>query len=114
MRFISWRLLESLERQCDIPWVVFEDFNEIVQADEKLGWLDRDARQMEVFKECLTDCGLIDLGFVGQRFTWCNGRIGEQCTLVRLDRIVVNEDWLKMFLRQKFTIEQWQLQTIVC
>nr|POE67505.1 hypothetical protein CFP56_36671 [Quercus suber] len=26
---------------------------------------DRDARQMEVFRECLTDCGLIDLGFVG-------------------------------------------------
>ena len=69
---------------------------------------------MEGFKECLSDCDLIDLGFVGQRFAWCNGRIGEQRTLVRLDRIVANEDWLKMFLRQKFTIEQWQLQTIVC
>ena len=44
MRFISWRLFESLERQCDIPWVVFKDFNEIVQSDEKLGWLDRDGR----------------------------------------------------------------------
>ena len=56
---------------------------------------------MEGFKECLTDCSLIDLGFVGQHFTWCNGRIGEQCTLVRLDRIVVNEDWLNLFPEAK-------------
>ncbi|XP_050264248.1 uncharacterized protein LOC126708501 [Quercus robur] len=58
---------------------------------------DRDARQMEVFRKCLSDCGLIDLGFVGQRFTWCNGRIGEQRTRVRLDRMVANEEWRKMF-----------------
>ena len=69
MRFISWKLLESLKRQCDMSWVVFRDFNEIVKSDEKLGWLERDARQMEMFRECLFDCGLIDLGFVGQHFT---------------------------------------------
>ena len=74
-----------------MPWVVCGDFNEIVQSDEKLGWLDKDARQMEVFRECLSDCGLIDLGFVGQCSTWCIGRIGEQRTLVRLDRMVANE-----------------------
>ena len=51
-----------------MPWVVFGDFNKIMQSNEKLGWLDRGARQMEVFREYLTDCGLIDLGFVGQRF----------------------------------------------
>ncbi|XP_030936732.1 uncharacterized protein LOC115961994 [Quercus lobata] len=97
MRFTSWNLLKSLKRQCDMSWVVCGDFNEIVQSDEKFGWLDRDARQMEVFRECLSDCGLIDLGFVGQRFTWCNGRIGEQRTRVRLDRMVANEEWRKMF-----------------
>ena len=67
MRFISWELIRSLKRQCDLPWVLFGDFNEIVHSDEKLGWLDRDARQMEGFRECLSDCGLVDLGFVGQR-----------------------------------------------
>ena len=82
-------------------WVVFGDFNKIVQSNEKLGWLDRGARQMEVFREYLTDCGLIDLGFVGQHFTWCNGRIGEQQTRVRSDRIMANEEWLKMFPEAK-------------
>ena len=88
---ISWNLLESLKRH----------FDEILNFDEKLGWLERDARQMEGFRECLCTCGLIDMGFVGQRFTWCNGRIGEQKTLVRLDRMVANEEWLNLFPKAK-------------
>ena len=46
----------------------FWDFNEIVKSDEKLGWLERDARQMEMFRECLSECGLIDFGFCGAAF----------------------------------------------
>ena len=69
MRSISWKLLESLKQQCSMPWIVFGDFNEILNSDEKLGWLDRDARQMERFRECLSNCNLFDTGFVGQRFT---------------------------------------------
>ena len=69
MRSISWNLLESLKKQCSMPWIVFGDFNEILNSNEKLGWLDRDARQMEGFRECLSKCDLFDMGFVGQRFT---------------------------------------------
>ncbi|XP_075640325.1 uncharacterized protein LOC142612079 [Castanea sativa] len=74
-------------------WLVCGDFNEIVHPDEKLGWRDRDADQMKAFREVLSKCGLIDLGFVGQRFTWCKGRFGDQRTLIRLDRMVANEAW---------------------
>ena len=48
----------------------FGDFNEIVHLDEKLCWRDRDAKQMKVFRETLTGCELIGLGFVGKRYTW--------------------------------------------
>ena len=61
-----------------MSWVVFGDFNKTIHSDEKLGGVDRDARQMEAFKECLSRCELIDLGFIGQKFTWCNGHFGEQ------------------------------------
>ena len=101
MRSISWNLLESLKKQCSMPWIVFGDFNEILNSDEKLGWLDRDARQMEGFRECPSNCELFDMGFVGQRFTWCNGRIGDHRTLVRLDRMVANEEWIKLFPEAK-------------
>ena len=76
---------------------MFGDFNEISQSDEKLGGPERDAGQMKEFRECLSSCGLFDLGFVGQRFTWCNGREGEKRTKLRLDRMVASESWIKLF-----------------
>ncbi|KAL0009864.1 hypothetical protein SO802_004972 [Lithocarpus litseifolius] len=101
MRHTSWKLLEALRNQCDLPWIVFGDFNEITHADKKIGWLEWDFRQMEGFRDCLYECGLIDLGFMGPRFTRCNGRGGEQRTLVRLDRMVANEEWLEIYPEAK-------------
>ena len=80
---------------------MFGDFNEITQSNEKIGWLDRDANQMAEFKDCLNRCELFDLGFIRQKFTWCNGRGGEQRTKVKLDRMVVNEEWMKLFLEAR-------------
>ena len=95
--YTSWQLLETLNAQCSFPWLVCGDFNEIVHSDEKVGWKDRDAEQMGAFRETLSRCGLFDLGFVGPNFTWCNGRFGEQRTLIRLDRMVANEAWSRVF-----------------
>lgn len=90
-RFTSWQLLEVLSGQSHLPWVVFSDFNEINHYDKKLGWPERDGGQMREFRECLSRCGLISLGFTGQRYTWCNGRYGEHRTKLRLDRMVASE-----------------------
>ena len=68
-----------------MSWVVFGDFNEVTHQNEKLGWKERELKQMEGFWESLSKCGLFDLGFIGQRFMWCNGHFGEQRTLLRLD-----------------------------
>lgn len=102
-RYISWQLLETLNAQCSLPWLVCGDFNEIAHSNEKLGWKDRDAKQMGVFRETLSGCGLFDLGFVGPRFTWCNEtpRFGKQRTLIRLDRMVTNEAWSRVFPNSK-------------
>ena len=79
-----------------MPWIVFGNFNEIVYSYEKSKGLARDGKQMANFRDCLDRCGLFDLGFVGQRFTWCNGWHGDQRTKLRLDRMVANEDWLRL------------------
>lgn len=52
---------------------------------------------MKDFRECLSRCELFDLGYVGQRYTWSNGRAGEQRTKLRLDRIVASESWMDIF-----------------
>ena len=91
MRYSSWDLLKTHHSQAKMLWVVFGDINEIVHLEEKLGWKEREAYQMEVFRAVLSVCGLSNLGFVGQRYTWCNDRFGDQRTLIRLDRMVAND-----------------------
>ncbi|KAL0012531.1 hypothetical protein SO802_007639 [Lithocarpus litseifolius] len=96
-RYISWHLLDSLSSQCNMPWVVMGDFNEILFSDEKLGGAEREAKQMVAFRERLNRCRLVDLGFIGQKYTWCNGRFGGERTKLRLDRVVANDDWIQRF-----------------
>ena len=97
----SWQLIEALHAQSEMPWVVCGDFNEILHPNEKLGWRERDANQIRSFREVLSRCGLVDLGFVGQKITWCNGWHGEQRTLLCLDRMVANDAWLLLFPEAK-------------
>ena len=40
-RHISWKLLDALRTQCDLPWIVFGDFNKIAFSYEKLGGLEK-------------------------------------------------------------------------
>ena len=61
----SWALLRALSHCSSLPWVCMSDFNEILFANEKQGWLDRPERQMQGFRDALDYCRLKDLGFNG-------------------------------------------------
>lgn len=41
--------------------------------------------------------GMIDLGFTGNWYTWCNGRQGRTCIQERLDRALANGEWTSLF-----------------
>ena len=72
----SWGLLQTLSHRFNLPWICMGDFNEILFANEKMGWLDRPERQMQGFRDALDYCHLKDLGFNGFPYTWCNHRPG--------------------------------------
>ena len=52
---------------------------------------------MEEFRDVLDECGFQDLGYSGNKFTWCNGHREGQTVWERLDRTVGTADWLSMF-----------------
>jgi hypothetical protein len=52
---------------------------------------------MVSFQDALDYCCLMDLGFAGPKYTWCNGQMGGGITRVRLDRAVANQDWSRLF-----------------
>ena len=45
----------------------------------------------------LNSCGLRDLSFKGERFTWANKRVDEGFMQERLDRYVCSLEWSQLF-----------------
>jgi hypothetical protein len=94
----SWAILRFLSKINPAPWLCVGDFNKITNVGEKSRSSYRPPRQMQEFKKVLEDCQLLDLGFEGPRFTWCNGRYGRfDFTRERLDRAVANDSWMGLF-----------------
>ncbi|KAF5458865.1 hypothetical protein F2P56_022863 [Juglans regia] len=96
-RSSSWNLLKALKPTDNDPWFCVGDYNEIMHNGEKYGGRMRPNSQMEAFRLSLALKGLSDLGYIGDKYTWCNNRQGPQFTKERLDRACANDKWLEMF-----------------
>ncbi|KAF5452034.1 hypothetical protein F2P56_027074 [Juglans regia] len=82
----------------DKPWLVYGDFNEVLDPNEKWGgWGVRPESQMEHFTSVLNDCELKDLGFARSFYTWCNRREDNDRICGRLDRFLANAKWVDFF-----------------
>ncbi|KAA3488794.1 reverse transcriptase [Gossypium australe] len=96
-RSYVWNLLRHLSQDCNFPWLVAGDFNEILYSFEKRGGVPREQKRMEAFRDTLEDCQLMDMGYSGVWFTWERGNLPETNIRERLDRGVTNEAWLLLF-----------------
>lgn len=99
-RIYSWNLLRRLagiHELKHLPWVLGGDFNEILFESEKRGGVSRPFSQMQAFSDALEDCGLREISYVGDNFTWCNKRQGDDRILARLDRFLCNFKWNLLF-----------------
>jgi exonuclease III len=97
LRSKTWDAMHYLSAQDDLPWLCAGDFNEILRQDEQIGRNERNENQMALFRDCLTDCRLTDLGFRGYEFTWDNRREGEDNVQCRLDRATGSPSFLELF-----------------
>ena len=68
-RQLFWDYLRNLATLVDLPWVLIGDFNNMLSEDEKLGGLPLNRNRLNAFRNCLDNCGLMDLGFHWPRFT---------------------------------------------
>lgn len=93
----AWSLLRHLSDVRPEPWLCFGDFNEIHNSSEKMSSSASLASQMAGFKEALEECRLLDQGYRGPKFTWCNGRQGNEFNCERLDRAMANGSWTRQF-----------------
>lgn len=93
-----WSLLRTLKHQNNKPWLVSGDFNEVLHAWEKEGGVPRSQSCLDRFKTTLEVCGLGDLGFCGDAFTWRNNsHTAVKFIKERLDRAVATQEWCHRF-----------------
>ena len=93
----SWRILRRLQQQSNLPWLCAGHFIEITKSHEKVGGRPRPNQQMQEFRDVFDDCGFVDLGFVGNKFTWYKSYPNGTTIWERLDRVVGSHDWLSLF-----------------
>ena len=97
MRHESWDLLRYLHRQSSLPWLCAGDFNEITKQSEKVEGRLRPYSQMQIFREVLDECGLMDMGYKGSPFTWSKHYWSGASIWERLDKAVALHEWFIKF-----------------
>lgn len=79
------------------PWLLIGDFNEVLLPSEVRGGHFVLSRA-EKFATVLEQCGLLDLGATGNKYTWVRRAVGAHPISIRLDRALANCDWRTKFL----------------
>ncbi|XP_070007515.1 uncharacterized protein [Nicotiana sylvestris] len=55
------------------------------------------------FTNCMDHCEIVDIGFIGPKYTWCNNSRPRKRVWKRLDRIFINDTWAHLF--QNYTLK---------
>lgn len=93
----AWAMLRGLAARSSIPWCIIGDFNDLMAANEKRGRRNHPRSLLQGFSSTVYDCGLQDLGFQGEQFTWEKSRGTDNWVQERLDRGLATQTWIDMF-----------------
>ncbi|XP_074266082.1 uncharacterized protein LOC141588544 [Silene latifolia] len=91
-----WDSLEGMHTNLQGPWMVCGDFNNVLGYDERIGSVVTD-NEIKGFMECVEKCEIADIPAHGAFFTWSNKQEGDGRRFSRIDRALVNMDWLMRF-----------------
>lgn len=73
------------------PWVVIGDFNAITSSVEKVWGLPFASSSQGGLHGFINSCGMVDMGFNVNAFTWTNGRQGHAIIKEIIERGLVNQ-----------------------
>ncbi|XP_074351494.1 uncharacterized protein LOC141690607 [Apium graveolens] len=100
----SWNLLRELANKSDLPWCIIGDFNDMMSTDEKRGGRPHPFNLLQGFIEVVNECGLVDLGFVGEKYTWERSRGKLNWIQERLDKGLANRAWSDLFPQEEVQV----------
>ena len=65
-----------LDKPPETPWFLAGDFNVIAKEEEKRGGVPFRLNEGLELARFMVEAGLLDAGFFGSNYTWCNNRQG--------------------------------------
>jgi hypothetical protein len=78
-KHLTCKLINDLSEINNHPnWFLFGDFNILLSNEEKLGVNHIEPNLTTSFRNTISLCGLQDLGYKGDKFTWTNRHQGDQ------------------------------------
>ncbi|XP_020254008.1 uncharacterized protein LOC109831081 [Asparagus officinalis] len=89
-----WNDLLAYKQNVNCPWVIGGDFNAIISSDEKIGGAPISQADTEDFQNFISSSQLTHIRSTGCFFIWCNKQEADSRIWSRLDRCLVNEEWI--------------------
>ncbi|XP_074297834.1 uncharacterized protein LOC141628615 [Silene latifolia] len=92
-----WHSIREYHMGINGPWMVCGDFNAILDYNERIGGAPVSYADVLPLAQVAQDCNLVDLKATGAFFTWNNKHeIGDK-VYSRIDRVMINDDWITTF-----------------
>ncbi|XP_074313317.1 uncharacterized protein LOC141648506 [Silene latifolia] len=92
-RKVLWSRLQDMCGKIQCPWLICGDFNTVLAPCELLRG-NTTEEEMEDFQRCIDYCHMVDMPATGSLFTWNNKQEAATTVFSRLDRALVNHEWL--------------------
>ncbi|XP_074306340.1 uncharacterized protein LOC141641582 [Silene latifolia] len=92
-----WNSIRDYHRGINGPWVVCGDFNAILDFNERIGGAPVSYADVLPLAQVTQDCNLADLKATGAFFTWNNKHETGDKVYSRIDRVMINDDWITTF-----------------
>ncbi|XP_074278320.1 uncharacterized protein LOC141601913 [Silene latifolia] len=92
-----WASLGLISRDIDTAWLVGGDFNSLMHLNERVGGSEVTWSDISPMRQMVDQCDLMELKSIGSFFTWNNKHEVGTKVYSKLDRVLINGDWLAKF-----------------
>ncbi|XP_026417025.1 uncharacterized protein LOC113312490 [Papaver somniferum] len=101
IRNYLWDMIVSFAASNSKPWVLIGDFNSILVPSHKIGGSPILPYHYDGFANCSQMSQIMDLSFTGCFYTWTNCQQDGAIIRSKLDRVMVNLEWIQLFQLSK-------------
>ncbi|XP_074299563.1 uncharacterized protein LOC141630691 [Silene latifolia] len=92
-----WQALKGFSVLISGPWLVCGDFNSVTETKDRIGGSEVVWPEMAPMRSMMSDCQLYDMKASGSYYTWNNKHENESKVYSRIDRVLMNDQWLSTF-----------------